>query len=138
VTSSMAPACVCACAVHARACAGWPRGWGESPPTRGWRGRSLNTGYLPKWGLFTRSDPLPPFEGTGYFYFFYHVLPCFTKTMPRSFTKWGHLWPNQHADRGGGRICSHCGKPNDRPSQRYCRACHTAYMRLARRRPVNP
>jgi hypothetical protein len=25
--------------------------------------------------------------------------------------------------------CSACGKRNDRKGQRYCRACHSAYMR---------
>lgn len=25
--------------------------------------------------------------------------------------------------------CSKCGNPNDRVRQRYCRACHNAYMR---------
>lgn len=25
--------------------------------------------------------------------------------------------------------CSHCGNPNDRPSQRYCLQCHAIYMR---------
>lgn len=26
------------------------------------------------------------------------------------------------------RNCSGCGKPRDRPGQRYCRTCHNAYM----------
>lgn len=28
--------------------------------------------------------------------------------------------------------CSRCHGPNDRPGQRYCRACHAAYMRANR------
>lgn len=29
-------------------------------------------------------------------------------------------------------LCSHCSRPNDRPSQRYCRNCHNTYMRAWR------
>ena len=33
--------------------------------------------------------------------------------------------------------CSKCQKPNDRLPQRYCRACHAAYMRTHRPRHVD-
>jgi hypothetical protein len=32
-------------------------------------------------------------------------------------------------------ICSKCGGPQDRPDQRYCRACHAAYQREHRPKP---
>ena len=32
----------------------------------------------------------------------------------------------------GGCSCSSCGKPRDRKGQRYCRACHAAYVRANR------
>lgn len=31
--------------------------------------------------------------------------------------------------RGRVRVCSCCGHENDRPAQRYCAGCHSAYMR---------
>jgi len=36
------------------------------------------------------------------------------------------MFPGKH------RACSRCGGPNDRAPQRYCRACHAAYMRANR------
>lgn len=44
--------------------------------------------------------------------------------------------PN-HKDRS----CAHCHGPNDRPGQRYCRRCHTVYMRewrAAQPKPQRP
>lgn len=39
------------------------------------------------------------------------------------------------------RSCAHCHGPLDRPGQRYCRRCHTIYMRewrAAQPKPVRP
>lgn len=34
-----------------------------------------------------------------------------------------------HVEKMTDPICSRCGGPQDRPNQRYCRACHTKYER---------
>lgn len=39
------------------------------------------------------------------------------------------------------RVCAHCHGPLDRPGQRYCRRCHSTYMRewrAAQPKPVRP
>lgn len=49
----------------------------------------------------------------------------------RWITEWGTLVPWQKQKRAG-VACSHCSGPLDRNGQRYCKACHAAYMRAWR------
>ncbi len=47
-------------------------------------------------------------------------------------TAWGTYRHWQHQRRNG-VACSHCGGPQDRDGQRYCKACHADFMRVWRR-----